>query len=48
MCAMLHDDIYEKGLAAGLFADGVRARINTGSMTAEAVVRLALAPALVC
>ena len=29
---------------AGLFGtDGVRARINTGSMTAEAVVRLALA-----
>ena len=28
----------------GLFGtDGVRARINTGSMTAEAVVRLALA-----
>ena len=29
---------------AGLFGtDGVRARINTGSMTAEAVVQLALA-----
>ena len=28
---------------AGLFGtDGVRARINTGSMTAEAVVRLAV------
>ena len=31
---------------AGLFGtDGVRARINTGPMTAEAVVRLALAAA---
>jgi len=41
----LRDDIYEKGVSmAGLFGtDGVRARINTGSMTAEAVVRLALA-----
>ena len=29
---------------AGLFGtDGVRARVNTGPMTAEAVVRLALA-----
>ena len=35
----------KKGVSmAGLFGtDGVRARINTGSMTAEAVVRLALA-----
>ena len=29
---------------AGMFGtDGVRARINTGAMTAEAIVRLALA-----
>ena len=42
---MLRNDIYEKGASmAGLFGtDGVRARVNTGSMTAEAVVRLALA-----
>ena len=42
---MRSDDIDEKGaFMAGLFGtDGVRARINTGSMTAEAVVRLALA-----
>ena len=42
---MQRNEIYAKGASmAGLFGtDGVRARINTGPMTAEAVVRLALA-----
>ena len=42
---MPRNGIYLKGASmAGLFGtDGVRARINTGPMTAEAVVRLALA-----
>jgi phosphoglucosamine mutase len=41
----LDDAPHRKGIImAGLFGtDGVRARINTGPMTAEAVVRLALA-----